>query len=151
MGLQSDILQKAKSHLLVAFQERVDAIDSLEDLESLLENFSLEVEVSVSQNGTSKASKGKSKSKNKGARAYWAAIRKIAEEQGVSKKEARVLYLRNKDGEPVEEKKRRMPTTFGARISKLKKKYWRAVNKIVTDQGCSVREAQQIYKKSKAA
>jgi len=150
MGLQNDILQMAKSHLQAAFQQRVDAIDNLEDLESLLENFGLEVEVSVSQNGTSKVSKSK-KSKNKGARAYWAAIRKIAEAEGISKKEARVLYLRSKSGEPVEEKKRSMPVGHGARISKQKKKYWRAVNKIVTDQGCSVREAQQIYKKSKAA
>jgi len=53
MGLQSDILGKAKSQVLLAFQNQVESISNLEDLDSLLENFNLAIEVSISNGNAS--------------------------------------------------------------------------------------------------
>jgi len=67
-------------------------------------------------------------------------------------KEARILYLRNKEdrnGEPQPAKK--LPRGFSAKMSKQQKKYWRAINKIVAEKDCTTSEARQIYKKQKAA
>jgi hypothetical protein len=151
MGLQSDILEKAKSQVLSAFQNRVESIGNLEDLDSLLENFNLAIEVSIST-GSNYLPQPQLSPKGNGVRKMWKALRKIVKTEGVSMKEARILYLRNKEdhGNGVQTRTKQTRSN-GTKMSQAQKKYWRAINKIVFENSCTIAEARQIYKKSKAA
>jgi hypothetical protein len=150
MGLQSTILEKAKAQVLEAFQNRVEKIVSLEELETVMEEFNFSIDVSIAQTSVHGVP-----DYGTGAAAYWKTIRKISEVEGVTKKEARVLYLRNKNGEASSNgdtrKAGNKPRGFGAQMSKQQKKYWRAITKIVKQEGCTTAAARQIYKDRNAA
>ena len=91
--------------------------------------------------------------------AYWKEIRKISDEQKVSRKQARKLYAERKGqpavaGMPVApavSSGHKMPANFGARVSKGQKQYWRKVRKVAESQGISMKEARNILKDQAAA
>jgi len=126
------LIAKLREQLVDAFRQRIDSIDSLQELEQVVQN------VGLSTSETSRHA-----SNGIGPKSYWRRIRKLAKEKGISRAEARELYNSNKT---TTETKTKRPTS---NMKKAQAKYWREIRKIAKENGITNSEARTIYGKQK--
>ncbi len=164
----SNLIERVKTQVIEAIQN----IDSLEELESVLDGVGLEV--TGSSNGAPKAKNGrrkatktkatKTKAKNgrkasngrrrkkaghaPAAKRYWNQIRKIMRDEGVNPTDARAIYARRQD-ESSAAPKRKVSAKVKKATSLRQRKYWKLVDKTAIAENCSKAKARQIIKKRK--
>lgn len=120
-----------------------------------------EVEKEIAGLGLSfqyKVSGGKRNGRGSGIVGYWQEIRKISEEQNISRADARKFYTKQKQvgdvpalpapAAPIQNG--RQHPSFGAKVSKGQKQYWRKVRKIAESRGITTLEARKIMKEQAA-